>query len=107
MPSVLFKIRNRRPVQGLISNVQLCSALSNKLKVVCTYRDEQERVLEPHCHGHSHDGNEVLSAYQEGCGWKMFSVSDLVVIRLTSDTFVPRQDFNAEAPGMSQIHCKV
>lgn len=104
---MLFKIRNRRPIPGVCTNEQVCQAIESKLRLVCRYRDEAERILEPHCHGHSREGNEVLSAFQLGLGWKMFNVTELDVIRVTEETFEPQEDYNPESPGMTQIHCKV
>ncbi|MBY0369975.1 hypothetical protein K2X33_04760 [bacterium] len=101
----MFKIRSRKPVPGTVSNEGICAAIRGKFQVECVYVAGEPRLIEPHCHGHSHQGHEVLSAFQVGEGWKMFDVSKIVSFEIRTDVFSIRPDFNPAHPGMTQIHC--
>jgi hypothetical protein len=109
----MFKVRSRKPKPGTSTDPALCRAVGERRRLRCTYGDAAERLLEPHCHGHGKEGQELLSAYQvapaggSAAGWKMFDARTLVVVAVTDERFEPRADFNPELPGMTQVHCRV
>lgn len=74
------------------------------------------RTTEPHCHGVSRAGNEVLRAYQTGgysesgnaFTWKLFDVSQISSLRETGDTFATnRPGYNPNDRQMTSVHCHV
>ena len=73
------------------------------------------RTVEPHAHGWSAAGVELLRAYQtfgfsssgEASGWKTFHVDRIAGLRLDDGTFSPRPDFNRADPGFSRLCCAV
>ncbi len=103
----MFKIRSRKPVAGGLANPKVCEAVRENKVVECVYIDGEVRVIHPHCHGHSHSGHEILSAFQisGGEGWKMFDVAKLISFEVKGETFLRREDYNADHPGVTQVHC--
>lgn len=76
--------------------------------------DGFQRVVEPHCHGRTTNGNEALRAYQVAGGsdsgkvpgWKLFTVSKMGNVAVLSDSFSgTRPGYNAQDSAMSSIHC--
>jgi hypothetical protein len=105
--SMIFKVRSRKPVAGPVANEEICRAVRERRVVRCVYGDGEERVIEPHCHGHSRAGEELLSAFQPASGWKMLDVKKLSSFVVTNELFEVREDFNREQPGVTQVHCIV
>lgn len=107
----VFRTRRRKPTPGPVTNEKVCQAVRERRIVRCVYGSGEARIIQPYCHGHSHQGHEVLSAYQlqptaeSKEGWKMFDVAELIDFELQDETFAVREDFNPEHPGMTQIHC--
>lgn len=96
-------------------NTAICAAIRDRA-VVEFYYNGGTRTVEPHCHGISTAGNEVLRGYQTGgysssgdpVGWRMYLVGDISGLRQTGATFpVNRPGYNPDDPGMSSIHCCV
>ncbi len=94
-------------------NSEICAAIKNKAVVQFNYHGET-RVVEPHCHGMSSKGNEVLRGYQTGGGsvsgnpnpWRLFIIGDISSLEITDNTFDgPREDYNPNDKGMVQICC--
>ena len=58
---------------------------------------------------------ELLRGYQtfgfsssgEATGWKTFQLDKIGGLRLESDTFEPRPEFNREESGLSRLCCAV
>jgi len=46
-------------------NLEICAAIRTR-SVIQFYYDGGLRTVEPHCHGVSKDGNELLRGYQTG-----------------------------------------
>lgn len=92
----------------------LCEAIRRRSIIEFEYGGLPRRV-EPHCHGYSRGGNELLSAYQSGgrshsasMGWKVFEVDRITSLIVTPHHFLkPRSTYNRERPGVDQIHCSV
>ena len=96
-------------------NSNICSAIRARA-VIQFYYDGGDRIVEPHCHGTSTAGNEVLRGYQTGgysssgkpVEWKMYDVSKISNIRQTGQRFSSnRPGYNPNDKGMSSIHCHV
>jgi len=74
------------------------------------------RVVEPHCHGISTNGYEVLRAYQIGgysksgqhVGWKLIPMNKIYGIQPEGTTFIAnRNGYESDDRSMSTIHCAV
>jgi hypothetical protein len=96
-------------------NTTICNAISRRA-VIQFYYDGGIRTVEPHCHGISTAGNEVLRGYQTGgysesgnpVGWKLFDVSKMYSLSVTNQTFTQnRPSYNPNDTSMSTIHCRV
>jgi len=96
-------------------NKIICDAIS-KREIIQFYYDGGIRVVEPHCHGISTAGNEVLRGYQiEGfsesgnpVGWKLFDISKISSITSTGKTFAQnRPSYNPNDKAMKTVHCNV
>lgn len=96
-------------------NTAICNAISNRSVILFTY-DGGERRAEPHAHGTSTAGNEVVRGYQvggasqsgESVGWKLYSVSKITNLSETGDVFSDnRPGYNPNDQAMSVVHCHV
>ncbi len=91
---------------------QICEAIRNQ-KIIEFYYDGELRVVEPHCFGITTAGNPGLRAYQIGgysssgrFGWKMYDMSKADDFQITDNFFdSPRDDYNSEDKGMSEVIC--
>jgi hypothetical protein len=93
----------------------ICEAVGSRAVVQFSYGGGT-RIVEPHCHGRSRTGKEVLRAYQIGgysrrgqpVGWKLFEVWRISGVRPTGEIFVSnRPQYNPRDRGMISIHCHV
>jgi hypothetical protein len=96
-------------------NTVICAAIKARA-VVQFYYDGGLRTVEPHCHGISRAGKEVLRAYQTAgysksgnpVGWKLFEVAKISRLQTLSQTFTKnRPMYNPNDRGMRQVHCHV
>ena len=96
-------------------NPQICDAIRARAVIRFDYKGGP-RVAEPHCHGLSRTGKEVLRAYQtdgysqsgDVRGWKMFEVAEMFGIEEIGDSFADsRAGYNPDDQHMTSIHCKV
>ena len=96
-------------------NATICAAIRDRDVLRFSYSGGT-REVEPHCHGISRAGNEVLRAYQTGgysesgktVGWKLFEVSRITGITRTGETFASnRPGYNPNDTQMSEIYCHV
>ena len=96
-------------------NTAICAAIENRAVVQFNY-DGGLRTVEPHCHGISTAGNEVLRGFQTGgysksgnpVEWKLFMVADISELRQTGATFsLNRPGYNPNDRGMTLVHCHV
>jgi hypothetical protein len=94
-------------------NTQICKAIKDKAIIQFDYHSET-RIVEPHCHGVTSKGNEVLRGYQVGGGsvsgnpspWRLFIVEDIINFKITDKTFdEPRPGYNPDDKGMARICC--
>ncbi len=76
----------------------------------------EPRVVEPHCHGLSHDDNEGLRGFQvsggstsgDPFGWKLFLVAEISGLVITDDVFQEnRPHYNPNDKGMNRVCCAV
>jgi len=84
--------------------------------VASFYYEGGMRTVEPHCHGISTAGNEVLRGYQTGgysesgnpVGWKLFEVARIQNMSQTGDVFGSnRPHYNPNDESMRVVHCHV
>jgi hypothetical protein len=96
-------------------NTEICKAIENRSILQFDYHGE-ERFVEPHCHGTSSKGNELLRGYQVGGGsvsgnpspWRLFNIEDAVNLIITGKNFDgPRPDYNPNDKGMARICCRL
>ena len=94
-------------------NAIVCKAIQEK-KVISFYYDGGVRLAEPHCHGVSKDGNDLLRAFQVGghsesgnpVGWKLLRLDELSGLQITSQTFSgPRPLYNPADKAMARVYC--
>lgn len=96
-------------------NSVICETIRRRAVVSFSYGGGS-RTVEPHCHGVTTAGNEVLRGYQTGgysesgnsIGWKLFEVSKIVALRQTGNTFLSnRPDYKPNDSAMTRVHCRV
>lgn len=96
-------------------NTAICRAIIQRDIVRLNY-DGTVRTVEPHAHGVSTVGNEVLRAFQvsgfsrsgKAVAWKLFLVSKIYALRATGETFSEnRPDYNPNDEAMTVVHCHV
>ena len=94
-------------------NPSICAAIRNRAVIAFNYNGKP-RIVEPHCHGLSVAGKELIRGYQvgetpqDGQYWRLFDVarmSDLIVLPTHFPT--PRPGFRADDQKMSEVHCHV
>jgi predicted DNA-binding transcriptional regulator YafY len=96
-------------------NLLVCQAIRER-RVLRFYYDGGTRDVEPHCHGFSKDGNELLKGYQasgfsqsgERFGWKTFRL-DLVRALIVSDAAFPgaRPGYDPNDARIFEVHCRL
>ncbi len=94
--------------------MSICKAISDKT-VIEFYYDGAHRVVEPHCHGWSMKGKEVIRGYQRRgssakshkLGWKLFAIEEMSELVLTDELFSVRPDYKRNDRGMTSIHCQI
>lgn len=100
---------------GTDLNTNICNAIKRRAVIQFTY-DGGKRSVEPHCHGTSAPGNEVLRGYQTGghsesgnrVGWKLFDVSEIRSLQETGEFFDKnRESYNPNDSAMVNVHCHV
>ena len=92
----------------------LCAAIASRRLVRFAYAGGL-RTVEPHAHGWSAAGVELLRGYQtfgfsssgEAAGWKTFHVAKILGLRAEEETFQPRPEFNPDEPGFGRLCCAV
>lgn len=108
-------IEGNNNTKGDGMNTNICAAIA-KRAVIQFYYDGGTRTVEPHCHGTSRSGNEVLRGYQiaghsesgNSVEWKLYDASKISSLVDTGKTFLDnRPGYNPSDKGMSSIHCHV
>src|SRR5687768_8112528 len=92
----------------------LCAAIAARRVVRFAYSGGL-RTVEPHAHGWSAEGVELLRGYQtfgfsasgEATGWKTFHVDRLAGLRVEETTFRARPEFKRDEPGFGRLCCAV
>lgn len=96
-------------------NGTICAAISRRAIIQFTY-DGGTRTVEPHAHGTSTAGNEVLRGFQtagasqsgESVGWKLYTIAKISALREAGGTFsANRPHYNPNDEAMSVVHCHV
>jgi len=96
-------------------NPKVCEAISKRAKMKVWYNGGT-RIIEPHCHGVSTAGNEVLAAFQTSghsnsgkpFEWKFFDVSKMQQVEILNETFKDNRPlYNPNDKRMTSIHCHV
>jgi hypothetical protein len=96
-------------------NTVICNAIKS-WAVIEFYYERDFRRVEPHCHGVSKAGHEVLRGYQTGgfsqsgnpIGWRLFDVRKISNLYQTNETFsTARPGYNPNDQGMISVHCHV
>lgn len=94
---------------------RICDAVASRSVVEFSYGGGT-RMVEPHCHGMSTTGKEVLRGYQTGGysssgnaeGWRLFVVSDIRNFQVLVETFERnRPNYNPNDSAMTTVHCCV
>lgn len=95
-------------------NEAICRAIRERRLIRFVYGGG-ERLVEPHCHGTSQVGQEMLLAYQTAGhstsgaseGWKMFAVARMGPVADAGDRFAgPRPRFDPTQT-LASVHCSV
>jgi hypothetical protein len=96
-------------------NQTICNAMANLRLIEFTYKDEtQARIAEPHCHGNTTKGNEVVRAYQVGGysnnpipEWRLFSVNEMKNLHILDGTFTARAEYRRGDKQIPEICCEL
>ena len=96
-------------------NRPICEAIRDRAVVRFSYGGGS-RTVEPHCHGTSRAGKEVLRGYQTGgysrsgksVGWHLFEVAKISGLTKSGETFlIARPGYTPYDQGMLSVHCHV
>ena len=96
-------------------NQIICDAIRNTCVLTFTY-DGHYRIVEPHAHGLSRTGKEVIRCYQTGGtsrfhkvpGWRLMEVARIKSLTVTEEHFVGERDgYKRGDKGMSTIFCEL
>ena len=96
-------------------NRSICEAIRDRAVVRFSYGGGS-RTVEPHCHGISSTGSEVLRGYQTGgysssgnpVGWRLFEVAKISGFRQSHQIFSSaRPGYNPYDRGIVSVHCRV
>lgn len=93
----------------------VCAAIRDKQRLRIWY-EPGSRLIEPHAHGESSQGNPLLRAYQvsgasasnEPTDWKLFRLDRAEQISMAGETFdSPRPGYRRGDSAMQRIHCEL
>lgn len=96
-------------------DTRICNAIKARAVLTLWY-DGGMRTVEPHCHGFSTAGNEVVRVFQSGgfsnsgapTAWKLLDVGKIRNLQQTTATFPNnRPGYNANDSAMRSVHCHV
>ncbi|MHB0857680.1 MAG: hypothetical protein ACYC5M_08930 [Anaerolineae bacterium] len=96
-------------------NEKVCEAIREHVLIAFRYGGG-ERLVEPHVHGVSTAGHEVIRGYQVSgysssgrpAGWKQFRVERIADLELTGQTFADnRPGYQPSGRGLLEVHCHV
>ena len=93
----------------------VCRAIRER-RIVRFHYDEGIREVEPHCHGCSKDGHDLLRGYQvrghsrsgHPVGWKMFRLDEVSVLVVTEHAFNgPRAGYDPADNKIATVYCSL
>lgn len=95
-------------------DTRVCEAIRTRSLVAFEYNGVR-RIVEPHCHGVSPAGRELIRGYQvgevtpsDGHSWRLFDVSKVVGFILLERTFpTSRPGFRSDDRKFASVHCHV
>lgn len=95
-------------------NDLICGAIRSRSVIAFDY-DHSRRIVEPHCHGISVSGKELIRGYQigevipaDGHLWRLFDVSKMLNLTVLPEHFVaPRAGYNPADEKIARIHCNL
>ena len=93
---------------------RICMAVDSR-RILTFYYDGLPRVIEPHAHGTSSKGNEVVRGFQTHgesskgtLGWKLFTVAKMESLQTSESSFdAPRPDDVKGDRNMHPEHCEL
>lgn len=95
-------------------NADICEAIRVRNVVDVEYRGTR-RIVEPHAHGVSPDGDEVVVVFQRSgesrsgnpVGWKALHAAELTRLTLLEVTFEARDGYRAggRSDNLREVHC--
>jgi predicted DNA-binding transcriptional regulator YafY len=94
-------------------NPLLCQAIAQRKVVRFAYRGGY-RDVEPHCHGVTSRGHEVLRGYQiagysrsdDATGWRLFRLDGVADLGVIEQSFQgPRRGYDPHDKDMETIYC--
>ncbi|MXZ46454.1 MAG: hypothetical protein F4Z08_05595 [Chloroflexi bacterium] len=93
---------------------QMCAAIGGRHYLTFTY-DGLPREIEPHAHGTSSTGKEVVRGFQTAgqsssgeLGWRMWTVAKMELLSVSSATFAEtRPDYRRGDRQMHPVHCEL
>lgn len=95
-------------------NQRICQAIEAKRRLEFDY-DGLPREVEPHAHGLSSAGNEVVRGFQTGgessseeLGWRLWRVDKMVSLNVSDSTFSnTRSGYSQGDSQMHPVHCEL
>ncbi len=95
-------------------NPQICAAIRSKRHLLFNY-DGLPREVEPHAHGTSSKGKEVVRGFQTNgqsssgpLGWRLWDVAKMRSLRVANSTFAnARPDYVRGDAQMHPVHCEL
>ena len=95
-------------------NQKICAAIKSKHHLVFKY-DGLPREIEPHAHGTSSKGKEVVRGFQTDgqsssgpLGWRLWNVAKMESFYVPDSTFADaRSDYIRGDSHMNPVHCEV
>ena len=97
-----------------IMDRQICAAIASKRHIVFSY-DGLPREIEPHAHGTSSKGKEVVKGFQTDgqsssgpLGWRLWDVGKMESFRVSESEFSDmRPGYVRGDPQMHPVHCEL
>jgi len=95
-------------------NQVICAAIQSKHVLVFEY-DGLPREIEPHAHGRSSTGKEVVRGFQTAgrssspsLGWRLWDVTKMRSLTVSPQTFaIARPDYVRGDSQMHPVHCEL
>ena len=93
---------------------RICAAIKNKNNLAFDYNG-LPREIEPHAHGISSTGKEVVRGFQTDgqsssgqLGWRLWDVAKMESLRVCQSTFAnARPGYVRGDSGMRSVHCEL